>query len=137
MLTIKDATARGWTFAALARALQVDPATIYRWRKHTEPKLVRLALAQLIATETPEAHSETGPLVTYFIRCADTVKIGCARNVQARLAQLQISNANQLVLLGTTLEPEASVHARFATHRLRGEWFKLVPEIEAYALLSK
>lgn len=131
MLTVKDMARRGWTRTALAKALQVDPSTIYR-QMGKETKLFRLALARLDETETPAQYHVAGPLLTYFIRCGDTVKIGCSRDVAARLATLQISNAAPLQLLGVTPESESTLHRQFAEHRLHGEWFRLAPAIEAY-----
>ena len=129
MQTVQSMCANGWSMASLARALRVDPATVYRWRERGETKLVQLALTQLDATETPERYRDDGPLLTYFIRCGDAVKIGCARNIRARLATLQTGSAAPLELLATTTEPESVMHSRFAMHRLRGEWFALTPEI--------
>lgn len=93
---------------------------------------MRLALARLDETEEPSKYRADGPLLTYFIKCGDAVKIGRTRNVSARLCDLQTSNSTQLELLGVTFESEDAMHSRFARYRLRGEWFTLSPEIEAY-----
>jgi len=78
-----------------------------------------------------------GPQSVYFI--ADehgNVKIGYASSVGWRLANLQTANASELTLLveipdgGPKLERE--LHKRFSEHRVRGEWFRLAPEILDY-----
>lgn len=71
----------------------------------------------------------------YFIRCQDFVKIGYATDVRRRLAAIQISSPYEVTLLaeckgGSRLECE--LHKRFAAHRVRGEWFHLTPDIQAY-----
>ncbi len=77
------------------------------------------------------------PRSVYFI--ADeygNVKIGYAVCVGYRLSCLQTGNASELTLLaeipggGPPLERE--LHERFAEHRVRGEWFRLTPEIVEY-----
>lgn len=69
----------------------------------------------------------------YFIGDgAGHVKIGFTTNVGARLVELQTGNAFPLRVLATfqgSCEIEHALHARFAEHRVRNEWFRLVPEI--------
>lgn len=71
----------------------------------------------------------------YFIRSgAGEIKIGQAIDVQKRLAGLQTSHPHQLTLLATTdggKPAERAYHARFAEHRLHGEWFAPHPDILA------
>jgi hypothetical protein len=60
------------------------------------------------------------------------IKIGYATNVRTRFDDLQVANASALTIMltipgGNKLESE--LHKRFADHRVRGEWFRLVPEI--------
>ena len=132
-MTIAEMLTKGWTMQALASALDVDPSTVYRWRERSEPRLVKLALAQLAVTEAPVAYRHGGPMLTYLIQAGDAVKIGRARNVQSRLATLQTGSATTLHLLGITTEPEEWLHTRFAEHRLRGEWFRACPAILSFA----
>ena len=79
--------------------------------------------------------------MVYFI--ADEhkrVKIGAAHDVVRRRESLQLANADKLttllVLDGYRYE-EALIHARFHQHRIRGEWFKLSPEILAFIAAPK
>jgi len=59
------------------------------------------------------------------------VKIGLARNVEARCANLQVGNPRELIIrlkIGPISPEHASslekkLHRRFKEHRLRGEWF--------------
>jgi hypothetical protein len=64
----------------------------------------------------------------YFIQAASggPIKIGVSDNPEVRLKDLQCSHHERLVLRrvmegGAALERE--LHARFADHRIRGEWF--------------
>lgn len=75
------------------------------------------------------------PAYVYFIHNEDSmaVKIGCAKNVQRRLATLQTSSPSDLKLLGTikaesfrcAMELEENLHEKFKDSRIRGEWFHL------------
>lgn len=86
--------------------------------------------------EAPEAH------VVYFIQRGDDgpIKIGHVRrpeNLVRRMRALQNACAEQVVarrLIKTAPENclEIILHARFAEHRLQGEWFSPAPEIVAY-----
>ena len=71
----------------------------------------------------------------YFIRSAPgEIKIGKAIDVQKRLNGLQTSHPHRLQLLATTVggkPAERAYHARFAEHRLHGEWFSPHPDILA------
>ncbi|OMB79275.1 hypothetical protein A5743_14320 [Mycolicibacterium conceptionense] len=63
------------------------------------------------------------------------VKIGSARDVRVRLEELQIGNPAELTVLADQpggLPRERELHRRFAEHRVRGEWFRLLPEIVEY-----
>lgn len=66
----------------------------------------------------------------YVIKCCDFYKIGIARDVPGRVAQLQIGNPFKLKLLMSWRSPNAelteeTLHELFDAKRERGEWFKL------------
>jgi hypothetical protein len=68
----------------------------------------------------------------YFVRAADRVKIGKAKNVAARIRELQTSSPYRLELLAIApgdRREEAAFHRRFKQFRVQGEWFSIVPEI--------
>lgn len=71
----------------------------------------------------------------YFISYRDgPIKIGLSWNVEKRVKQIQTCLPYKIDVLAVargpvTLEPE--YHARFAAHRLEGEWFERAPEILA------
>lgn len=65
----------------------------------------------------------------YFIRAGDAgpVKIGWAKDVEARRAQLQVSHAEPLVVIRTiegTRKTERWLHDRYDAGRQVGEWFQ-------------
>jgi hypothetical protein len=68
----------------------------------------------------------------YFVEAVGTglVKIGFTKNVNDRLCSLRRGNATELRLLKVLpggLNAEAACHARWDPHRVRGEWFSLLP----------
>lgn len=76
------------------------------------------------------------PRFVYFIFSTETerVKIGIARDPWRRLAHLQIGAPEELGLIGFMIagdarERERSLHERFASIRVRGEWFRLTDEL--------
>lgn len=63
------------------------------------------------------------------------VKIGVSRDPRGRLAQLQRNHQRTLRLVGVVpggREVERQIHERFASSRLRGEWFRVTEELEAF-----
>jgi hypothetical protein len=63
----------------------------------------------------------------YFLQCGGLIKIGFARDVAKRLAELQTGNPEPLKLVavipGCLPSVERRYHREFATARRRGEWF--------------
>lgn len=73
----------------------------------------------------------------YFIQCGDggPVKIGKANDVEKRLTLLQIGSPYSLTLLGIMAGgrvDESELHRRFASSRMRGEWFAPTEELRAF-----
>ena len=65
----------------------------------------------------------------YFIVGEDSgrIKIGSAKNPQARLAMLQTGSPERLLILGaifTSRSFERSLHVELQDYRLHGEWFE-------------
>ena len=72
----------------------------------------------------------------YFVsaRELDLVKIGYAYNPVARWRHLRTSSPIELTLEGAIpggFTEERGLHKRFALARVRGEWFKLTPQLQA------
>lgn len=70
----------------------------------------------------------------YFVQCQSTrlIKIGIARDVLARLRDLQGSSSTALIMLASTpgsRKAEFTLHERFRFAHVRGEWFTPVPEL--------
>lgn len=71
----------------------------------------------------------------YFIGSdGGPIKIGYTKDITIRLRDLRLANALPLSLLASTngrTKLEREYHARFAAHRLHGEWFAPHPDILA------
>lgn len=71
----------------------------------------------------------------YFIRQGHAVKIGFSQNVFRRLQFLQTCHHEELSIMaeipGAPCE-EVVVHRKFQHLRIRGEWFRLEPELEQF-----
>lgn len=72
----------------------------------------------------------------YLITCREIgmVKIGVAFDPFARLKTLQTAFPLDLkveALIQGSFKLEKELHAQFAVHRVRGEWFRLCPAIES------
>lgn len=70
-----------------------------------------------------------GASAVYFVQQGNggPIKVGTTNDLQRRLAQLQTASPSDLVLIAVApggAELEASIHARCAEFRLRGEWFR-------------
>lgn len=79
---------------------------------------------------------EKGYSQVYFVQDgAGMVKIGYAKNVTSRYANLQAANASELKMLvwapGDSVAEER-LHSAFARHRRQGEWFEPAPDLMAY-----
>lgn len=74
----------------------------------------------------------------YFIRSEKThaIKIGfTAGQVEKRLSSLQTAHPYKLELLATfpgAIEYEKSLHDRFSSYKLEGEWFNPHPDLLAF-----
>ena len=66
--------------------------------------------------------------MVYFVQSENgSIKIGYAKNPLNRLSGLQTSSSEKLSLLGVIsggMEVENTLHDRFKTEKIRGEWFK-------------
>jgi Meiotically Up-regulated Gene 113 (MUG113) protein len=77
-------------------------------------------------------HSRAGWCYIYFISNGELVKIGRAIDVLKRLQSMQTSSAEPLTVLATfigNVELEHLIHRRFASDRLKGEWFNATPDL--------
>jgi hypothetical protein len=71
----------------------------------------------------------------YFVSDGEFIKIGFATDWQARIKGLQIANPRTLtplLILEGGYRFERQLHQLFKAHRVRGEWFRLSPEIAEY-----
>lgn len=89
--------------------------------------------------EVERTFGEVAVGFVYAITDGSAIKIGWTRSHPGRsggrLSQLQTAHPLELRLIGAFLSSqrhEAELHAKFSQHRLRGEWFRYVPEIVEY-----
>ena len=73
-------------------------------------------------------------MAIYFIKQGEFVKIGHARDIKGRLADIQTSTPYAVSLLGVikTSRParlERTLHHKFRECHHRGEWYRLTPEL--------
>ncbi len=73
-------------------------------------------------------------MAVYFIQAGstDAVKIGSARDPEARILDLQRSNHEKLRIIRIVdgdMRAERWFHDRFSAQRSHGEWFTFVPEM--------
>lgn len=106
-----------------------------RLRAVTSSREYLLGITQGVAANTLRQPS----LYTYFIQVEDPnqhagpIKIGCARDVRARLSQLQTSSPYDLWLIGYVPggeKLERELHKKYAHLHLRGEWFRATEDLE-------
>lgn len=69
------------------------------------------------------------PAYLYLISDGELIKIGIARDVRHRIAELQIGNGRRLSGIEfdvqDALDMEQNLHKRYAKCKTRGEWFEL------------
>jgi hypothetical protein len=73
----------------------------------------------------------------YFVQESGTgaIKIGVAKDVKARMASLGTGTPHVLTVLGVIdgdVVLEETLHEQFRHARIRGEWFRPVPELLEY-----
>lgn len=110
------------------------------YSKHALREAHDMFLKEFNSSPTPKEYQATKLIMklqhVYFITDGKYVKIGMSNNVKGRLDNLQSANPHKLSIAlvvpygGRELELE--LHAKFAEHRVRGEWFKIAPPITKY-----
>ena len=73
----------------------------------------------------------------YFVEAhgANVVKIGYSEDVKSRIKALSQGSPHKLILLGTmegNMQDEERLHQAFESQHVRGEWFKLSPQIKDF-----
>lgn len=103
-------------------------------RKALVARQLAAGVARIRIRDVPDARATQW---VYFVRHGEhgPIKIGTAGDVERRLRSLQSGNPVTLVLLGAMPAwggEESELHAAFAEHRIRGEWFRPHPDLIAY-----
>lgn len=102
----------------------------------------RLGLPPRKPAPAARTAAEHAPAFLYVVTAPDgTVKVGYATDPRRRLATLQSTAAQRLDLYATEAidgqnprEAERHAHHILERHRIRGEWFRVHPEIALAAI---
>lgn len=73
--------------------------------------------------------------IIYFVQNGRAVKIGFTNNLKLRLKHIQLGSHMKIELLATIPgdeNTEREIHWQFARYRIRGEWFRLRPDLKAF-----
>jgi hypothetical protein len=106
---------------------QVEKASLGRWEADVPSKVRRFS-----------RRGDTQWAWIYFVRAGEPgrpIKIGFAKDVHSRVADLQVAQPDTLVLLGVMAGGpaiERELHEHFQRLHLRGEWFRSAPELLDY-----
>lgn len=71
----------------------------------------------------------------YFIQSGDCIKIGYSNNPEKRRAAIATASLDTCVLLLVLdggYSEEKAFHEKFREYRIRGEWFSLSPDLDAF-----
>lgn len=133
-----------WAASQLSRRSSgFEPRTQLLWVGLGEPDSETLAGIARRCAELTEALARWGgdgrpgrPVCIqgsiYFARCGEAVKIGFSARPAHRLRDLQIGSAEPVELIGWmpgSPAVERLLHHRFASLRIRGEWFSAAPSL--------
>ncbi len=138
-----------WVASALTRySAGFTPRTVRLWDGPAEPGAIEHELIRQECEQLAGALREwqsTGKLqkararfrlgTIYFAKAGERVKIGFSGDADRRVTSMQVGSAEPIELLGTMTGTEAMerhLHHRFRALRIRGEWFRLDPRLQAY-----
>ena len=104
-----------------------------RFAKDAEQRIEELLREVEALKESRNAPN--GPVFTYLLATPDKrrIKIGRTKHLQRRLSRLRYEKKQALELMAVVRgDVESSLHQRFKTHRIKGDWFHMHPEISGY-----
>ncbi len=143
-MSYSDRILPGLKYADFAKAVGVPKSTIARWViEEGLPATRRGTCWARIDLEAGQAWIKAHRLnsvairrkaVVYFAtRASDNaIKIGMTSNLKRRLRDLRKEHKEEITLLASMpgdTKKEFSLHERFKTSRLDGEWFARTPEL--------
>lgn len=116
---------------ALAGQMFLDFLESHSWGELHKPQTVELSRRAIQSSLFEQQRSTTK---VYFVTDGEFVKIGRTNGSERkRRAGYQTGNPKPLTLLAVIPNAsEAALHAMFASNRVRGEWFEMCPEIDAF-----
>lgn len=140
----EDAMARIWFSSryrtgadkvAALHSLGIKVSAPYMYRRFGIPTKPPANAAEIVPVLPPKTKRRNGKSYVYFVRSGNAIKIGISYSPKKRLRGIATDNHGELKLLlampGNAAR-ERGLHKKFKKHRIRGEWFNLVPEITKY-----
>lgn len=109
-------------------ARRMAEAANTRWQDFRRKRMVSQPLAQ---SEADAMLDRTGNV--YFLFVGDRVKIGYSRKPFHRISDLMVglpTSPRMVLIFRGRPRDEKELHARFAAHRVNGEWFRAAASIQ-------
>lgn len=124
------------------QGIYIEDLLRMREEHRREMRRSQTLLNNLTAGTRNRTRKEMGISFVYFIadRAAGRVKIGISHDPDKRMNALQGANGGKLEIIATFQgdeRHEQALHDKFKHLRLNGEWFRLTPEIERFALENR
>lgn len=115
--------------AQLVKAGIVHPMGLYLMRESGRDALATTHRPPAEVEVIPSHHGQNLGFV-YVVRFSDRIKIGFSTDWKSRVKSLPVDEV-LLVMTGSVVL-ERALHAKFAAHRVVGEWFNDCPEIRHF-----
>lgn len=100
-----------------------------------QPGTVAAEIKAADAAFLKRSRAQVGHGFIYFLQCDSRIKIGFAKDVKRRIADISCACPFPVKLLGTqrgSISEEQALHKRFAAARVTGEWFNFSDDIAQY-----
>ena len=125
----------------MARAAEVSARTIEKAKTIVRAGLAEEVISGRLPSNRAYSRAKTRSTfpesVVYFLQAGPFVKIGKASfgDVGARIEDMQTGCPYDMRILAVVpgdLKEERALHSRFSAFKVRGEWFRLEPELSSH-----
>lgn len=120
---------------AAIHSLGIKVTAPYMYRRFGIPDKQAADASEIVPVTPAKTPRRNSKSYIYFVQSGNAVKIGISCDPKMRLKSMATSHHGKLILLATmpgNRSREAALHRKFKTHRIKGEWFQLVPAIIKY-----